>query len=236
MYRYEYGVAKPGPVDLDAKSDRGPIEAAYLTAVAFFAENAGVTELAIREPAVGAEATIPGHGLDGLFPRDLTGFHDGAQVSIETAQALVRAMLRDDGAWCELEVEDRFSVLVLPGQCLLINTVERCPDAVTRTNALGLVAEEYDFNWFPEEEPEPRPADDAFWAEVAELINERGSVHLEEIGVVNASRRHVLRPGDVEGLRLTPRARLVVRADDDEPLLTAVLPDDDGVVRSRWRP
>ncbi|WP_197288926.1 hypothetical protein [Nocardia sp. NRRL S-836] len=146
----------------------------------------------------------------------------------------------------------------------------------------------------------PRPADEAFWGEVAELVGERGSVLLEEVGVRNAERWHRLRTGELGELRrhLTPRAGLLVwpeldvdvqevlrtiRDDDDRmyvlvwedrdghfrkalarsedhldlylrlaqargamansfyahehhPLLAAVLPDDDGVVRSDWRP
>jgi small subunit ribosomal protein S1 len=53
--------------------------------VAAFAEETGLTHLAIRDPSVtgavhfGAEAAVDGHGLVGLFPPDLAGYHDGAQ-------------------------------------------------------------------------------------------------------------------------------------------------------------
>ncbi|WP_416071972.1 hypothetical protein [Streptomyces sp. ID05-04B] len=66
----------------DAVSDHGPVEAAYLAAIAAFAEASGIDRLEIREPAItgfvqfGVEAPVEGHGLDGLFPPDLTGYHD----------------------------------------------------------------------------------------------------------------------------------------------------------------
>jgi hypothetical protein len=69
----------------DVTSDHGVVEAAYLAAMAAFAEDADVTRLAIREPLLpaivtfGVEAPIEGYGLAGLFPPDLTGFHDGAE-------------------------------------------------------------------------------------------------------------------------------------------------------------
>lgn len=316
MLAYVYQVTKYNPIHRDERghyngpedvcSDHGPVEAAYLSAMAAFAENAGVTELTIRDPGVaghfnfGVEPAIPGLGLDGLFPRDLTGFHDGARVSIETAQALVRAMLRDNGASCRLECDDRFYVEIGYDQYMDIGTDMPCDEAEARTRALGLFPEQYEWEPDPEdEEPPPRPADEVFWAELTALATERGSVLLEEIGVRNASRWHRVRPDAVSGVRphLTPRAGLVVwpELDDDvqgvlrdirdnerlvtlvwedrdgaitellahediyddlylhlaqargafampewaheyDPLLVAVLPDDDGVVRSRWRP
>ncbi|MCR3746120.1 hypothetical protein LX88_000058 [Lentzea californiensis] len=96
-----------GPLDII--SDHGPLEAAYLTAVETFAAETGVTSVMIREPGAGGrgglEPAVEGDGLAGLFPPDLTGYHDGARVPISTAVALVRAMLRDNGAWCRLEDE-----------------------------------------------------------------------------------------------------------------------------------
>ncbi|GGU81784.1 RNA-binding protein [Lentzea flava] len=315
MLTYVYEVTKYNPLHRDerghyhgpedVRSDHGPVEAAYLAAMAAFAENAGVTELTIRDPAVagyinfGVEPTIPGHGLDSLFPRDLTGYHDGARVPIGTAQALVRAMLRDNGAWCRLECDDRFYVEIGYDQYMDIGTDMPCDEAVARTRELGLFPRRYEWEPDPEDdEPAPRPADEGFWTELTALVTERGSVILEEVGVRNASRWHRLRPEDVSGIRrrLTPRAGLVVwpeldddvqsvlrdirdnertvtlvwedgdgvitelcadedlyddlylhlaqargalsipwLADEYNPLLVAVLPDDDGVVRSRWR-
>ncbi|GAA2264098.1 hypothetical protein GCM10010232_65200 [Streptomyces amakusaensis] len=58
----------------EAVSDHGPVEAAYLAAIAAFAEASGIDRLEIRDPAVtgpvhfGAEPPDGGHGLGGLFP------------------------------------------------------------------------------------------------------------------------------------------------------------------------
>ncbi|MEW2569842.1 hypothetical protein [Streptomyces sp. NPDC047070] len=99
-------------------SDHGPVEGAYLEAIAAFARESGIERLEIREPAVagfvgfGLEAPVGGHGLAGLFPPDLTGYHDGAEVSVPVALELVRAILRDQGAWCRLERQDTFTVHV----------------------------------------------------------------------------------------------------------------------------
>ncbi|MEV6750574.1 hypothetical protein AB0N21_40725 [Streptomyces sp. NPDC051080] len=83
---------------------RGPVEAAYLAALAAFAESSGIDRLEIRDLSVtghvhlGVEPPVAGHGLAGLFPPDLTGYHDGAEVCLPVALELVRAMLRDQGA------------------------------------------------------------------------------------------------------------------------------------------
>lgn len=60
MLPYVYRVTKYDPADRDesggytgaeeAVSDHGPVETAYLEAVAAFAEDTGVHELTIREP------------------------------------------------------------------------------------------------------------------------------------------------------------------------------------------
>lgn len=289
----------------DVTSDHGVVEAAYLAALAAFAEDTGVTRLAIREPGItgfahfGAEAAVEGHGLAGLFPPDLAGYHDGAEVDLATALELLRVMLRDNGAWCRLEVEERFFVHVGYDQYMYIGSAEPCENALSRTRSLGLFPERIDFSPYDQSldgsEP-PRPADDAFWAELAELAAGRGAVVLEEGHVHNAARWHRLRASDVGPVRarLTPRSRLSVWPDldndvaaalrelpeegtselvwehrdgqitsfytDEEdypelparlaearaamvlpiygdkhhPLLAAVLPDDDGVLRARW--
>jgi hypothetical protein len=106
--RDEYG-RYIGPEDVF--SDHGPVESAYLTAVRAFIEDSDLTSVTVREPEgagfvnFGVEPPIPGRGPDGVFPRDLSGFHDGAHVSIDVAVRLVRAMLRNNGAWCRLEVD-----------------------------------------------------------------------------------------------------------------------------------
>jgi hypothetical protein len=72
MLPYAYEVTKYDPADRDDKgrytgtqnqvSDHGPVEAAYLQAVADFAAETGVRQLAIREPQVAAFVHL------GLFP------------------------------------------------------------------------------------------------------------------------------------------------------------------------
>ncbi|MGW4206574.1 RNA-binding protein [Lentzea sp. NPDC004789] len=279
---------------LESRSDRGPLEAAYLAAVEAFALDTGVTELTVREPEISKR-----HGLTELFPPDLSGYHDGARVPLATGVALVRAMLRDNGAWCRLEDGERFFVHVGFDQYMYIGSAEPCDDAVTRARAAGLFPVPIDgspYDPYREELEEPRPADDAFWAEVTQLVLDRGTVILEERYVRNASRWHRLCASDVAAIRarLTPRAGLAVwpelnddvvaelrtlddhdvatlvfqdrdgritdrrvhgddrpaiaveltkavgamvisgYADEENPLLTAVLPDEDGVVRVRW--
>jgi small subunit ribosomal protein S1 len=77
---YVYRITKYDPADRDQRghyigaeetvSDHGPVEAAYLQAVAAFAEDSGLDHLVIREPQIapdfvecGAEPAIEGHGL-----------------------------------------------------------------------------------------------------------------------------------------------------------------------------
>ncbi|MFC8286935.1 hypothetical protein [Streptomyces cyaneofuscatus] len=143
----------------DTLSDHGEVEAAYLRAVAAFAEDSGVDRLTVREPQVpslahfGAEPPVDGFGLAGLFPsvrqgsrassgevspdQVPEGFHDGAVVSLDVALELVRAMLRDNGAWCRLEVEDRFTVHVGWDQYLYIGSDRPCERASARTRSPG---------------------------------------------------------------------------------------------------
>jgi hypothetical protein len=74
--------------------------------------------LAIREPRIsvfphfGLEPPVDGQGLARLFPHGLAGFRDGALVPIAVGLEPVRAMLRDNGAWCRLEEEGVFAVHV----------------------------------------------------------------------------------------------------------------------------
>ncbi|MGC4936596.1 hypothetical protein [Kribbella sp. DT2] len=135
---YVYKVTKYNPADWndcgrytgseDESSDHGTKEAAYLAAVVAFAEESGIAELSIREPGVtgfvnlGLEMPANGHGLAGLFAPDLSDYYDGAVVPITTALELVRVMLRDGGAWCRLEVEDRFTVHIGYDQYMYIGS------------------------------------------------------------------------------------------------------------------
>ncbi|MGY1503539.1 S1 RNA-binding domain-containing protein [Streptomyces sp. QTS52] len=317
MLPYVYQVTKYNPADRDQNghyagtepttSDHGPVEAAYLQAIAAFAEDTGVDQLAIREPQLGGfahfglEPPVDGYGLADLFPAGPAGFHDGALVPISVGLELVRAMLRDNGAWCRLEAEGAFTVHVGWDQYLYLGSSRPCEAALTRTRALGLFPERLDASPYDFAPDDPayvqRPADADFWARLHWTISAHRAVFLEEVFAVNASRWHRLTRDTIETVRseLAPRSQLAVwpdlltdvdtalaalpgeglvevvwedrdgqitstvvdetqfqavtsrlagvraagvvsmHAGEDLPLLTAVLPDSDGVLRARWQ-
>ncbi|WP_328498872.1 hypothetical protein OHS59_43530 [Streptomyces sp. NBC_00414] len=181
----------------DTVSDHGPVEAAYLEAIAAFAQASGIDRLEIREPAVtgfvnfGLEAPVDGHGLAGLFPPGLTGYHDGAEVSVPVALELVRAMLRDQGAWCRLEQRDTFTVHVGWDQYVYVGSDQPCEAAVARTRELGLFAEPITASPYAADLEEPEvteAADEEFWDRArAELAAPR-TLLLEETYLRNATR------------------------------------------------
>ncbi|MBB4944560.1 small subunit ribosomal protein S1 [Kitasatospora gansuensis] len=257
MLPYVYRITKYDPADRDergyytgvveAVSDHGPVEAAYLEAVAAFAEDTGVRHLAVREPQAalgfvhfGLEPALEGGGLAGLFPSDLTGFHDGAQVPVPVGLELVRAMLRDSGAWCRLEVEDTFAVHVGWDQYVYVGSNVPCEAALARTRELGLFPEPLDASPYEavfDEPGEQRPADDVFWARVRWCVATREAALLEEMHVDNASRWHRLGDGTLDAVRarLAPRARLALWPDlsTDVAAVLAGLPDE-GLVEFVW--
>ncbi|WP_330334375.1 RNA-binding protein [Streptomyces sp. NBC_00536] len=256
---FVHRITKYDPADRDASgcytgaedsvSDHGPVEAAYLAAIAAFAEDSGIERLEIREPSVtgfvhfGGEPSVEGHGLGGLFPADLTGYHDGAEVSLPVALELVRAMLRDQGAWCRLEVGDTFTVHVGWDQYVFVGSDRPCTDAVARTRALGLFPEpltaspyaaEYDDT---DETEVVEPAGEDFWARVRAELAARRTVLLGEAYVRNAARWHRLTPDNLDTVRtgLTPRALLSVWPDltPDVAAVLAALPEE-GDVEFVW--
>jgi hypothetical protein len=286
----------------EAVSDHGPVEAAYLEAISAFAEAAGIDRLEIREPSVtghvhfGAQPAVEGHGLSGLFPADLAGYHDGAEVSLAMALELIRVMLREQGAWCRLEAEDVFAVHVGWDQYVYVGSDRPCTDAVARTRELGLFAERLPASPYAAEPEVTEAADEGFWASVCTELVARQGLLLEETHIVNATRWHRLTTENLKAVRarLGPRALLTIwpdlqpdvgavltalpsewhlefvwetkdgtirdvivdetqyqqlaalvadaRAacalslytDERSPLLQAVLPDSDGVLRARW--
>ncbi|MFI5788164.1 S1 RNA-binding domain-containing protein [Streptomyces sp. NPDC051640] len=255
---YVYRITKYDPADRDehgsyagateAISDHGPVEDAYLRAVAAFASGAGIDRLAIREPQApgfvhfGLEPAVSGHGLTGLFPPDLSGYHDGATVPVAIGLELVRAMLRDNGAWCRLEVEGAFAVHVGWDQYVYVGTSAPPDRAVARTRALGLFPERmdrspYDAALDEEEGSGQRPADDDFWAQLRWSVVTGSAAILEECHIDNASRWHRLAGDTLDGVRarLTPRARLTVWPDlsRDVGTVLAGLPDE-GLVEVVW--
>ncbi|KUN36958.1 RNA-binding protein [Streptomyces longwoodensis] len=240
----------------DTVSDRGPVEAAYLVAISAFAEASDVDRLEIREPAVtgfvhfGAAPAVAAHGLGELFPSDLTGYHDGAEVSLPVALELVRTMLRDQGAWCRLEVGDVFTLHVGWDQYIYIGSNQSCGTALARTRALGLFPERLDaspYDFVPEDPAYvQRPADADFWARLHWTVSAHHAVFLEEVFAVNASRWPRLTRHNIETVRsrLAPRAQLAIWPDlltdidtavaalPDEGLLKIVREDENGQITS----
>ncbi|MFZ4268299.1 RNA-binding protein [Streptomyces arboris] len=215
----------------DTVSDHGPVEAAYLAAISAFAQAAGIDRLEIREPSVtghvhfGARPAVEGHGLNGLFPADLTGYHDGAEVSLAVALELVRVMLREQGAWCRLEAGDAFSVHVGWDQYVYVGSDRPCADAVARTRALGLFPEPLTASPYAAEPEVTEAADEDFWASVRTELAARQGLLLEETHV--ATRWHRLTTENLNAVRagLGPRALLTVWPDlqpDIDAILTAL--------------
>ncbi|MFI8401265.1 S1 RNA-binding domain-containing protein [Streptomyces sp. NPDC085463] len=250
MPSFTYRITKYDPADRDehgsyvgaedAVSDHGPVEAAYLAAVTAFAEATGIDRLDVREPQVagpvsfGREPAVEGDGLAGLFPPGLEGFHDGATVPLTVALELIRAMLRDNGVWCRLEVEDAFTVHVGWDQYLYVGSDRPCEEALTRTRALGLFPERLPVSPYAaelDEEPgEQRPADGDFWELVRRRVGDGRAALLEERHVANASRWHLLTEHNLDEVRarLAPRARVAVWPDllTDTDAVVADLPDE----------
>ncbi|MFF0504884.1 S1 RNA-binding domain-containing protein [Streptomyces fimicarius] len=230
-HRDEHGYYN-GPED--TVSDRGAVEAAYLRAVAAFAEDSGVDRPVIREPQV----PFPPVGSTAFLPE---GFHDGAEVSIDVGLELVRSMLRDDGAWCRLEVEDRFTVHVGWDQYLYVGSDRPCERALALTRRLGLFPERLDSSPYAVEtdvEEVRRPADDAFWSGLRRMVSACRAGLLEEMYVEGASRWHRLTRDGVDAVRarIAPRARIAVWPDlsDDVEAVLGALPAE-GTVECVWQ-
>ncbi|MGI5175875.1 hypothetical protein ACQEVZ_06030 [Dactylosporangium sp. CA-152071] len=228
MPAYVYKVTKRDPMthwyDDYERSDHGTVESAYLAAVAAFGRETGIARLAIREPQVagrinfGLDPPVEGDGLTGLFPPDLAGFHDGAQIDLAVGLELVRVMLRENGAWCRLELDDRFLVHVGYDQYMYVGSEVPCPVAVAEARKLGLFVEpipESPWAYEFENTDERRPADGAFWTEVGAQAEAHGSLLLEATAVVNRPAFHRLTPGALATVRdqLAPRTMLAVWPD-----------------------
>jgi len=141
-------------------------------------------------------------------------YYDGAVVPVSVAVELVRAMLRDNGAWCQLEVEGRFVVHVGFDQYLYIGSHIPCERAVATAADLGLFPVRLERSPYEDSDEAPGPpADAAFWAKVADLATRHGTILLRESAVRNTSRWHRLTSGTVEGVQLAPRAMLSVWPD-----------------------
>ncbi|MFD5143837.1 RNA-binding protein [Streptomyces sp. NPDC058401] len=235
---HAYRVTKYDPADRapdgtyrgseDTDSDHGPVEAAYLAAVAAFARESGVGVLTVREPQVGGgsagfggrELAVEGYGLTGLFPDGPAGFHDGARVTVAVALELLRGMLRGDGPYCRLEATEEgrevFAVQVGWDLYVYVGSRTPCGAAVARTRELGIFAEPIEVSPYDPEFDGPyelRAADEEFWERV------RASAERGEAGLVEEqhawTRWHRIDGGageQIDALRagLAPRALLYV--------------------------
>ncbi|MEV6682338.1 S1 RNA-binding domain-containing protein [Streptomyces erythrochromogenes] len=253
MPPFVYRITKYDPAHRDERghytgaeetvSDHGPVEAAYLAAIAAFAEEAGIDQLEIREPQFGdfAHFGLEGCGLADLFPAGPAGCHDGALVSIAVSLELVRSMLRDNGVWCRLEAGETFAVHVGWDQYLYIGSNQHCETALARTRALGLFPERLDASPYDFAPHDPayvqRPADADFWARLHWTVSAHRAVFLEEVFAFSASRWHRLTRDNIETVRsrLAPRAQLAVWPDllTDVDTAVAALPDE-GLVEIVW--
>ncbi|PPK92233.1 hypothetical protein CLV92_11695 [Kineococcus xinjiangensis] len=192
---YVWKVTKYDPRDWNADgtyggpqeevSDRGPLEAAYLQALADFAADSGVTHLEVRNPGVFPRHDETGAGrqvLEDVFGPDLAGLYDGATVDIAQAQRLVQVMLREEGLHCSLEAEGRFVVHLGWDQYMYLSSHRACEDAVARTAAAGLFPVRLPASPYEPDEDDflQVPADEAFWQRLDDLVLDRGEVLIEE--------------------------------------------------------
>ncbi|HSA53639.1 MAG TPA: S1 RNA-binding domain-containing protein [Yinghuangia sp.] len=190
-----------------------------------FALDAGLTHLTIDNPvkngffSYSVRSGRGHHGLDGLFPYDLSGYHDGATIHLGTTMGLVRAMVLREGTWCRLVGDGGFFIHVGTRYDVYIGTAVEHQEAASRARTLGLDVDRVEQSPYDpalDQVDEQRPADDEFWHEVAQLVDEHGGVLVEEQYIRNAYKWHrPTTPTEVEELRarLTPRARLAVWPD-----------------------
>ncbi|GAA2079114.1 hypothetical protein GCM10009801_36420 [Streptomyces albiaxialis] len=211
-------------------ASREATAAACVAAVAGFALDAGADELTLDNPmaegffSFSTRGAWRGNGLAGLFPADLSGYHDGARVPLATGLGLVRAMVLREGAWCRLRGGGGFFAHVGEHAEIHVGAARALDGAAARARTLGLRAQKATRSPYDPEsdtlDVRP-PADDAFWARVRRLVAERGAVLLEEQHAGHARRWHRLAAdGEADAVRgrLAPRARLAVWPDLSEDI------------------
>ncbi|MDQ0847425.1 hypothetical protein [Streptomyces sp. V1I6] len=156
------------------------------------------------------------------------------------ALELVRAMLRDKGAWCRLEAGDSFAVHVGWDQYVYVGSDRPSPDAVAHTWDLGLFPESVPTSPYAVELEEPdvtEVADADFWARVRTMLASGQTALLEEAYVRNAARWHRLTEESLDAVRagLSPRSLLTVWPEltPDVGAVLAALPEE-GSVEFVW--
>ena len=247
MLPYVYRVTKYDPADRDEHggyigtedtvSDHGPVEAAYLQAVAAFTEASGVDHMVIREPTIaglvhfGREPSVDGHGLAGLFPSGLAGFHDGAHVPVAVGLELVRAMLRDFWARLRTSVAYRKAAILEESPLQNVSRWHRLTDGNLDTVRAGLAPRARLTVW---------PDLSADVAAVLATLPDDGIVEIvweDRDGHITSTIADDTQFAELAAQLTDARAIAVlpITEDDRRPLFTAVLPDPDGVLRARWR-
>lgn len=172
-----------------------------------------------------------------VFGQRLDGFVDGATVGRAQALLLVREMFLGT-CWFRLEAAGRLCITV-DWDAVLVDAAQECDQAVASATAAGLVVSRAP--WSPRGGLSPgwvaehlRPVDDAFWAEVADILATVGPVMLHESGAWETWYR--LTP-DRPRVELRPRSRVSVEPDlpllDLEDVL-ADLPDEEGIGFLIW--
>lgn len=246
-YRLERGRAlgdDPGDSDADqAALGPGDADAALLDAVAAFAVELGADTFEIGEPSLydyrPDDEPLPADApLARVFGPRLDGFVDGATVGRAEALLLVRELLLGS-CWFRLESERRLSIAV-DSVDVRVDVPRDCEQIAASAAAAGLVVTREPWSsvgrglppgWVAEH---LRPVDDAFWAEVADVVTVHGAVMLHESGAW--TRWYRLTP-ERPRVELPPRSRVSVEPDLPVLDLEAILagtPDEEGIGDLIW--
>ncbi|MBB2924357.1 hypothetical protein [Cellulomonas cellasea] len=222
---------------------RADADPTLLDAVAAFAVELGAETFEIGEPSLydyrPDDEPLPGDApLARVFGPRLDGFVDGATVGRAEALLLVRELVQGT-SWFRLEAAGRMCVTAHL-RVVQVDVVRECAQAAAAATAAGLVVTRTPWSsgsrglppgWVAEH---LRPVDDAFWAEVADVVALHGAAMLHEAGVWN--RWYRLTP-DRPRVDLHPRSRVSVEADlpvlDLEQVLDDV-PDEEGIGALAW--
>lgn len=238
-FTYAYRISRYDPRDRDAQgaytgtepdeSDHGPVENAYVAAVALLLDAVGVTSLVVDGAERGGRSRTgmpgpePDPGIPAHFGVDGRGFHDGAQVPVEVALDLVRTMLREDGGpWCRLLAPGLAVVEIGYSMYLYVGLVDPVPAAIAQIRGSALFVETWPVSWFHGEpaNDDPLPAGEPFWTGMAELARQHRRLLVQEQQAGNWVVWH-----DVDELSV-PVLRSAARPG---ALLVAWLPLDDDV-------